>query len=121
MEPPAVDAGAEIADERHDRPLGLSVDLVAEQQEMGRRAERQVDPLPLERPPFVAGDVDLAAAGVVQAARQIRQRQLRRLAVAEAAVAEVRLLCSSSASPRRSSRRASTPLRSTAPSTSRPA
>ena len=40
VESSAVDAGIEVAGERHDRPLSLSLDFIAEQQEMGRRAER---------------------------------------------------------------------------------
>src|SRR5581483_7250496 len=65
VESSAVDTGTKVADERHDRPLSLSLDFITEQQKMVRRAERQMHALPLERPPFRAGDVDLTAAGVI--------------------------------------------------------
>ena len=66
----------------------LPVYLVAQHQEMAPLTVREVNELSLQRSPAIAGDVDLAAAGVVQAARQVEQRQLGRLAILGAAEAE---------------------------------
>jgi hypothetical protein len=74
VEPPPVDARPEVAGHRHDRPLRLPLDLVAQQQEVRRRAERRVDHQALHRPPLVARDRELAAARVVQPSGEVDHR-----------------------------------------------
>src|SRR5438034_6377139 len=88
IEPAAMGTREEFAHQRHDRALGLPVYLVAQHQEMAPLTVREVNELSLQRSPAIAGDVDLAAAGIVQAARQVEQRQLGRLAILGAAEAE---------------------------------
>ena len=90
VEPAAVDAREELAGQRDDRPLRLAVDLLAEEQEVRPRAEREVDPSgPRAGPKRSLGDEDLAAAGVVQPAREVDEREVGRPAVLRAAVAVV--------------------------------
>ena len=70
----------EITGQRHHRALRLAVDLLAQHQEIRPRAEGEVEQLALERAPSAARHPGLAAARVVQPAREIDQRQVRGLA-----------------------------------------
>ncbi len=87
IESAAVNAGFEITRHWDNGTLRLPVDLVAKDQKIRPRAEREMDHLPFQRSPAVRDNLDLGTAGVVQPARQVDQRQVWRTAVAWAAVA----------------------------------
>ena len=82
VELPPMRARAERHRQRHDRPLLLPSHLVAQKQHRRPRTKRQMDELPTERPHRPLRHPHLPAAVVVDAARQIGQRQIGDTAVA---------------------------------------
>ncbi len=89
IESTAMNARAELTGERNDRPLKLTLHFIAQHEKVRAGSKREVQQLTGERPPMVARHHGLAAAGVVQAAWEIRQRQFRSAAVFRPLVAKV--------------------------------
>ena len=78
MNRPRCDAREELAGQRHDRPLRLAVDLLAEEQEVRPRAEREVEQLALERAPAVVGNVTWPPLELSSPRGQVDERQVGR-------------------------------------------
>ena len=87
IEPAPVDTREKIAGQRDGRPLGLTVDLFAQHQEMRARSKGEMDQLALQRAEPAVGDRHLGTARVVQPARQVDERQVRGLVVLGAGIA----------------------------------
>ncbi len=77
----AVHAGEKLAGQRDSRALGLPFDRLAQDQEMRARAKTEMQKLARERAELAGGDAHLTAARIVEPARQVNQRQIRRAAV----------------------------------------
>ena len=75
-------ARCEFTGQRHCRSLNPAVELVAEEQKRGAGTEREMHHLSFERTPAIAVDVNLATAGIVDPAGQIKHRQFGRMRAA---------------------------------------
>ncbi len=82
IESAAMSARCEFTGQRHCGSLNPAVELVAEEQKRGAGTEREMHHLSFERTPAIAIDVNLATAGIVDPAGQIKHRQLGRLRAA---------------------------------------
>ena len=84
-----MDGGTELAGDRNDRTLGLASYLIPQQQEDATCAVGGVDQLSGEFLPVRRVDGDLSAARIVQASRQIDERQIGGTTVLRTSIAEV--------------------------------
>ena len=78
IEPASVSAREKVAGQRDGRSLGLAVDLFAQHEKMRARSIGEMDQLALQRAESAVGDGHLGTAGIIQPARQVHQREIRR-------------------------------------------
>src|SRR5262249_31945015 len=74
VKPQTVRTRDELTRHGHDRSLGLTIDLLAQHQEIGADSKRGVEKLTLQRAKATVGDRNLAAARIVQPVRDINER-----------------------------------------------